>query len=115
VPCYFLIFETGGNVVVPLSESSILRGALKLRALIPVSGKSVNDFLCIMKSGTCGEKRDTRDWRERRDMGGEFEVRRSRSPELRTQNFEFRVRPVSPVPPFPLVARSGLAMTNCLC
>ena len=74
MPCYFLIFETGGNVVVPLNESSILRGALKLRALIPVSGKSVNDFLCIMKSATWGES-------------SRSDVRGLRNFEPRTSNF----------------------------
>jgi hypothetical protein len=61
--------------------------------------------------------RDERDWRERRDLGesSRFEVRRSRFPELRTQNFELRVWPVAPVSPFPLVALSSLAMIHRLC
>jgi hypothetical protein len=59
VPYYFLMSRPLGNVVVPLSESGILRGALKLRALIPVSRKSVNVFLCMQKRDA-REKRDER-------------------------------------------------------
>jgi len=45
MPYSFLILRPVGNVVVPQTQSGILRGALKLRALIPGSGISVNGYL----------------------------------------------------------------------
>src|SRR5712692_276752 len=61
-------------------------------------------------------ERDTRDWRERRDEQ-RFKVRSSRFSELRTLKVtrwllpDTMLPPISPVPPFPLVAhRSRLSL-----
>lgn len=100
MPYSFLILRPVGNVVVPLTQSGILHGALKLRALIPVSEKSVNAFLRLVGCAIRWKRCDEQDLRERSNLKHWIRISRT---VVRSSNSLARL------------VQSGLALIDRMC